>query len=146
MVNILFVPLINKFEVGILNSFYTLIHISMETLVIIKGLTIFTSIWNIASSRWRLEKNNAKSISKRFSKMYYLNHHLKVHFSKDHPPIAFLYLVLGRPSYLASEKSRIEYVYICISNWRVCWMVVFSVKIYILYISKDIIENLFEML
>jgi hypothetical protein len=51
MVNILFIP-----YVGILNSFYTLIHISIETLVIIKGLTIFTSIRNIASSRWRLEK------------------------------------------------------------------------------------------
>src|SRR5688572_7324243 len=107
MVNILFVPLINKFEVGILNYFYTLIHISMETLVIIKGLTIFTSILNIASSRWRLEKNNAKSISKSLSKIYSLNHHLKVHFSKDRPPIAFLYLVHGRPSYLVSEKSRI---------------------------------------
>jgi hypothetical protein len=62
------------------------------------------------------KKNNVQSISERFSKIYSLNHQLKVHFSKDRPQIAFLYLVLGRPSYLASEKSRIECVYICISN------------------------------
>jgi hypothetical protein len=49
-----------------------------------------------------------------------------------------------RSSYLANDKSRIEGVYIYISNWRGCWMVFFREKLYSLN-SKDI-KSLFKML